>query len=49
MVYVQEVQEELSRRREERRSLQDQCKHLEARRKHADRYDPSECSETCDW
>lgn len=35
---VQQQQEELSRRREERSSLQEQCKHLEARRRHADRY-----------
>ncbi|XP_034396946.1 trichohyalin [Cyclopterus lumpus] len=32
-----ELQEELSRRRQERSSLQEQCKHLEARRRHADR------------
>lgn len=35
---VEGLQEELSRRKEERSSLQEQCKHLEARRRHADRY-----------
>jgi len=30
-------QEELSRRRQERSILQEQCKHLEARRRHAER------------
>lgn len=38
MFCVQELQEELSQRREEKSSLQEQCKRLEARRRHADRY-----------
>ncbi|XP_029999336.1 centriolin [Sphaeramia orbicularis] len=34
---LQDLQEELSRSSEERRCLQEQCKHLEARRRHAHR------------
>jgi len=39
MFAVVSVQEELSRKREEKSCLKEQCKHLEARRRHADRYD----------
>ncbi|XP_047237631.1 centriolin isoform X2 [Girardinichthys multiradiatus] len=34
---LQEVQHELSRRKEERSTLQEQCRYLEARRRHTDR------------
>lgn len=36
--FAQELQEKLRRRQEEKRSLKEQCTHLEARRRHAERY-----------
>lgn len=43
---MQELKEELSRSKEERSSLQEQCNHLEARRRHADRYEHTHTGNT---